>query len=507
MKSTRTIIPGPPGTGKTYRLINVHLEHELQQLKTESKKILYISFSNAAAEEARKRINELYPGNEIIVSTMHSFGTSMLKIDTNTQLLEGKTWNTFKNYSGICKDLNFENVQRDNGYREYKNNYMKIIEYHRNKLVDVEDAAIELGLIDYINMGLCKQILQDLNDYKRDYDMFEFSDMISEFVKKDMCPSLDAVFLDEAQDLSPLQWEMFFYIESQCKRSYIAGDDDQTIYSFQGASPEIFINLEGTMDPQTISRRVPRSVHRLALSILDNLDIRREKEWIPRDAEGSVIEDHTLEDIDFSSGQWMILTRTNDQMKFIAEHLETTGYRFDCKFNDLLPFELIEAIRIWDRLNKGATVSGEEAKKVYQFLTFKDEQIKYKFSSGASLDGVEYVDMDELRINHGLLVAGSWELFNISKDQKNYIQDLINNGDNLLHPARIKVSTIHSVKGEESDNVILFTDLEPIIYRAAQKDKDTEHRLFFVGVTRAKENLYIMSRNFKHQYIIGGEIV
>jgi superfamily I DNA/RNA helicase len=120
LKSTRTIIPGPPGTGKTYRLINVHLEHELQQLKTESKKILYISFSNAAAEEARKRINELYPGNEIIVSTMHSFGTSMLKIDTNTQLLEGKTWNTFKNYSGICKDLNFENVQRDNGYREYK---------------------------------------------------------------------------------------------------------------------------------------------------------------------------------------------------------------------------------------------------------------------------------------------------------------------------------------------------------------------------------------------------
>jgi hypothetical protein len=419
LKSTRTIIPGPPGTGKTYRLINVHLEHELQQLKTESKKILYISFSNAAAEEARKRINELYPGNEIIVSTMHSFGTSMLKIDTNTQLLEGKTWNTFKNYSGICKDLNFENVQRDNGYREYKNNYMKIIEYHRNKLVDVEDAAIELGLIDYVNMGLCKQILQDLNDYKRDYNMFEFSDMISEFVKKDMCPSLDAVFLDEAQDLSPLQWEMFFYIESQCKRSYIAGDDDQTIYSFQGASPEIFINLEGTMDPQTVSRRVPRSVHRLALSILDNLDIRREKEWIPRDAEGSVIEDHTLEDIDFSSGQWMILTRTNDQMKFIAEHLETTGYRFDCKFNDLLPFELIEAIRIWDRLNKGAIVSGEEAKKVYQFLTFKDDQIKYKFCSGASLDGVENVDMDELRINHGLLVAGSWELFNISKDQKN----------------------------------------------------------------------------------------
>ena len=507
MKQDRTIIPGPPGTGKTYRLVNVHLNNELHQLKTESKKILYISFSNAAADEARKRINELYPGNEIIVSTMHSFGTSMLKIDTNTQLLEGKTWNNFKNYSGICKDLNFENIQRENGYREYKNNYMKIIEYHRNKLVEVEDAAIELGLIDYINMGLCKQILQDLNDYKRDYKMFEFSDMISEFVKKDMCPSLDAVFLDEAQDLSPLQWDMFFYIESKCKRSYIAGDDDQAIYSFQGASPEIFINLQGTMDSQIISRRVPKSIHKLALSILDNLDIRREKEWIPRDAEGSVIEDHNLEDIDFSSGQWMILTRTNEQMKYIVEYLETTGYRFDCKFNDLLPFNLVEAIQIWERLNKGAIVPAQEAKKIYEYLTCKDNHLKYKFSSGASLDDVDYVDLDELQLHHGLQVTGSWELFDISKEQKNYIKNLIDHGDDLSKPARIKVSTIHSVKGEESDNVILFTDLEPIIYRSAQKDKDTEHRLFFVGVTRAKENLYIMSRNFKHQYIIGGEIV
>ena len=506
LHSNRTIIPGPPGTGKTYRLINHHLANELQT--TSPDKIVYISFSNAAANEARKRIELLYPNKEVIVSTLHSLGTRELQLDTNAQLLQGTNWNGFKNYSQICQDLEFETVTNESGIPEYRNNYMKVIDYARSKkIIDLEDAAIQLDVIDSIDMGLCNQIKQDLDDYKRDFNMFEFSDMISEFIKRDKCPSLDVVFLDEAQDLSPLQWDMFFYIESRCKRSYIAGDDDQTIYAFQGADPTIFINLEGTLDAQEQSRRVPRSVHRVAMRILENVEHRRDKVWIPRDAEGEVIEDMSLENIDFSTGEWMILTRTNDQMKFIAEHLETTGYRFDCKFNDLLPFELIEAIRIWDRLNKGAIVSGEEAKKVYQFLTFKDDQIKYKFCSGASLDGVEYVDMDELRINHGLLVAGSWELFNISKDQKNYIQDLINNGDNLLHPARIKVSTIHSVKGEESDNVILFTDLEPIIYRSAQKDKDTEHRLFFVGVTRAKENLYIMSRNFKHQYIIGGEII
>ena len=77
--------------------------------------------------------------------------------------------------------------------------------------------------------------------------MFEYSDMISKFVEEDKCPPLHCVFLDEAQDLSPLQWDMFFYIESKCARSYIAGDDDQTIYTFQGADPNIFINLKGVL--------------------------------------------------------------------------------------------------------------------------------------------------------------------------------------------------------------------------------------------------------------------
>ena len=74
------------------------------------------------------------------------------------------------------------------------------------------------------------------------------------FVKKDKRLALDAVFLDEAQDLSPLQWDMFFHIEEQCKRSYIAGDDDQTIYGFQGADPSIFINLRGEIGEFNIAQ-------------------------------------------------------------------------------------------------------------------------------------------------------------------------------------------------------------------------------------------------------------
>jgi DNA helicase-2/ATP-dependent DNA helicase PcrA len=503
----RTIIAGPPGTGKTHTLIHKHLYNELYINKTDPKKICYITFSNAAADEARERIQKEYPTFEFDwISTMHSMGTKMLNIDTNAQLLKDKNWNAFKNKYGHT-DMHFETIERENGFHEYKNQYMKIIEYSRSTKTSLQDAAIKLDLIDYISEPLLEQINQDIIDYKRDYNMFEFSDMISDFVEKRLCPSLDVIFLDEAQDLNPLQWEMFFYIESQCERSFVAGDDDQAIYAFQGADPKTFINLKGTADHQTLSRRVPRQIHKMAISILENIDERREKTWEPREAEGKVIENLEIEDIDFSTGQWMILTRTNDQMKQLVPLFQNLGYRFDCKFNDLLPLEIIKAINDWNRLNKGASISGEEAQNIYQFLRFDKGDVKYGFSSGKSLTNIDSVDMDELRMEHGLIAHGDWTALRFKEYQTNYIKDLITSGEDLSKPARIKLSTIHSVKGEESENVILFTDLERIIYEAAQVNKDTEHRLFFVGVTRAKQNLFIMNQGYEYQYNIGEEII
>jgi len=336
--------------------------------------------------------------------------------------------------------------------------------------------------------------------------MIEYSDMIKKFVEKDKCPPLTAVFLYEAQDLNPLKCDMFFYIESKCERSFIAGDDDQTIYTFQGASEDIFINLEGEKDPRIESRRVPRAVHKVALSILEHIDNRMIKEWEPRDAEGKVFFNQSIENIDFNEGQWMIIARTNKMLYPIRDYLTSLSLRFDSKINDLLPNSLLEAYRVWIRLNKGASVGGEEAKLIYEYLNVGKKIVKHGYASGKSLENIPYVDLDDLMMDHGLLISGSWEQLNIPEESKLYMKELLASGDDLFNKPRIKVSTIHNVKGEECENVVLFTDLERVIYESARRNPNPEHRLFFVGVTRTKENLYIMQSTEEYNYSVGDPI-
>ena len=75
---------------------------------------------------------------------------------------------------------------------------------------------------------------------------------------------------------------------------------------------------------------------------------------------------------------------------------------------------------------------------------------------------------------------------------KNYIRSMRRNGENLKESPRIKLSTIHSVKGGEEDNVVLLTDLTHNTKKSYDKNQDDETRLFYVGATRTKEHLHII---------------
>jgi len=69
------------------------------------------------------------------------------------------------------------------------------------------------------------------------------------------------------------------------------------------------------------------------------------------------------------------------------------------------------------------------------------------------------------------------------------------NGEDIspIVEPRIKLSTIHGAKGDERQNTVLMLDIDYNSFTAYQKNPNPEHRLFFVGITRTVENLYLVN--------------
>ena len=380
-------------------------------------------------------------------------------------------------------------------------------------MISLQEASIQLNYHQgSVDIFFVEQLERDIEYYKKSNVMYEFSDMIKLFVEEKKHLALDAIFLDEAQDLNPLQWNMFFYIESRCKRSYIAGDDDQTIYNFQGADSNIFIDLDGERDDQEKSYRVPKAVHRKALEILPYISKRVDKKWYPKDEEGELIENCYLEELDFNEGEWMILATTNKLLKDFSEHFYRKGLRIFGKGNTILPQKTLEAYRTWNKLNNGELATVEETKNMWTYLNYNKNHIKYGYSSGKTLSSEEIISLDILKKKHGLLIEGDWQQLSFDEDVKKYIKSILKSGDDLSTDPRIELSTIHGAKGRERENIVLCIDYgtetqSTMLAQKAAEDPDSTHRLFFVGTTRAMKRLYILSPLTAHYYTIGGQII
>ena len=113
-------------------------------------------------------------------------------------------------------------------------------------------------------------------------------------------------------------------------------------------------------------------------------------------------------------------------------------------------------------------------------------------------DSGELFTLDMLKEHYGLLDAPIWHeaLGKIAHDKRDYMISVLRHGSKLSDGSRIKLSTIHGAKGGEADNVMLLMDLSPKFARDFQKNGDDVHRLFYVGVTRAKQSLHLVLPKF-----------
>ena len=107
-----------------------------------------------------------------------------------------------------------------------------------------------------------------------------------------------------------------------------------------------------------------------------------------------------------------------------------------------------------------------------------------------------------LQDNVGLLANGKWQEVITGLDPEDILlfESLVKSEDIFKNKARIRLSTIHGIKGGESDNVVVICDISYRTWKKFNIEPDDEHRVFYVAVTRAKKNLFLLQPETKYSY-------
>ncbi len=487
----KTIVLGPPGTGKTHTL----LEQVEKYLKnTDPDKIGYFAFTKKAANEAKARAMDKFNYTEDDLPyfrTLHSLAFRKLGINKD-QVMQKRHYEDLGRKLNLFLDYN-EYDEEETGIFTTKSDYLRLIHLAKLRNITLEQQ-IKLGEhnteVDYDTLV---HLEQKIKDYKKLHNLIDYNDMILDFNKSDKTPKFDVVFIDEAQDLSLMQWDMAKTIWNKTEDTFIAGDDDQAIFRWAGADVDSFITQTGKLLNLTQSRRIPRAIHDFALGIIKRVSKRRYKEWGPRDYQGSLNFHDDIKGLNMSSGEWLILTRTRHMLEEVEEEMKERGWYFENRFKKLPEKDAAEAAAEWEAGRKGQPLNYKQIERIYSFMSSNHaEKIKLK---GMTKEGLH--DISALKKDYGLKTDTVWykAFDDLGFRRKNYIRSMRRNGENLKNKPRIQLSTIHSVKGGERNNVVLLTDLTHNTNKSYLKNPDDETRLFYVGATRTKENLHIIRPN------------
>jgi len=342
---------------------------------------------------------------------------------------------------------------------------------------------------DEIDWGELDRVSRTLASYKKIHKLMDFTDLLEQWLKVGMSPKLDAVFVDEAQDLSALQWDFVEKLTEKVEDRYVAGDDDQAIYRWAGADVERLIHLPGRRIVLDQSYRVPIAVHRMATNLLSRIPGRVPKRFKPADVPGSVNWHFDSEEVDLSKGQWLLLSRNSYLNKGLEDICLRNGYPFQSLKHSPLENDSLKAIIAWTRLCAGKTATGDEVRLIYRFMGIRKRTDKERI-----------YELQELKLEPGI-----WHerLIKIPSAEREYYISARRQGESLIGEPRIKINTIHAVKGGEADNVLLLTDMAARSYKYMQQYPDDETRVFYVGMTRAKQNLHLVQPQTNLFYEIG----
>jgi DNA helicase-2/ATP-dependent DNA helicase PcrA len=472
-------------------------------------RIGFLSFTRKATEEARDRAMARFNlASEDLpwFRTLHSIVFRCLGLSRG-EVVTSKHNKQVADLMGVR--LSF-GIQRDDGEvstgSEIGDRLFFYYDVARNKTLDPMEYFRKLQDPD-ISESRFKLFVDTYEMFKKRNDLVDYTDMMQRFLDGQgvmSVPRLERLFLDEAQDFTRLQWRVVGMMVRNCERSHLAGDDDQSIYGWAGADIATFLKLrERGYKVLEKSYRLPRSVFKVADKISSRISQRFDKTWHPRDCEGSVSRIPSIRNIDMGRGKWLVLARNYYLLEQAEQVCRTLGWSYESKSWSPRKSEVVRAIRYWDRLKEGGRLETDEVKAMYTMMEV-GKGVKRGFKTMPSASSREEWGLKDLVARGGLLAnpAAPWEdaLSKIDSKDRNYIKKVVQGEGSMSEEPRIILSTIHGAKGGECESVVLIPDMSFATYRGFQGNPDGEHRVYYVGATRAKENLILVDNQTSRSY-------
>lgn len=454
-EKNQLLIVAGPGSGKT-TVLTQRIVHLINYKNIAPQNCLAITFTRKAAQEMRERLAKLLNGNakSVNIHTFHSLCFSILK----------------ENYEKAGLNENF------------------IVMSEQEKSLCKDEIILEkaLGFDDLILLSV-KLLTEDENILNIYRNRFKYT------------------FVDEYQDIDENQYKLIRLLVPDNGNIFVIGDPNQAIYGFRGGDAKFFNNFtEDYPDAQIINLknnyRSTNSIVDASNQMINSFNIismydkphekitihtaptdKAEAEFVASTIE-SLIGGHSFFSLDsqrsegdecnYSFSDFAILYRTSSQLPPIIEAIKRTGMPFVNLSNDLLC----------------------EKKPIRNFLNNLDEnemvseQIKSSYNELAK-------EVDEYILKYLLNLAEN------HNDKNGFIHEIsfLTEADTLdKRSDKITLMTLHSAKGLEFKCVFIVgleNDILPLYRSKEPEEIEEERRLLYVGMTRAKERLFLTHAN------------
>ncbi len=430
-------------------------------------RIAVLTFTKKANEVILTRAIEKFGFNEKDAPywvTLHALAYRRLGLRRN-EVMGPKNYTEIGNALGLTFGGSVAAIEEGfYGGRNKGDRYQFLDGFARNRMITTEEAfRLCAGDGDEeLNKFEMRRFSNTLLSYKKDRGILDFTDML-EIPQGSI--DVDVVIVDEAQDLSTLQWDYLRRVViPNAQRVYIAGDDDQAIYQWSGADVVQFQTLPGRRVILDQSHRIPRAIHQLAEKISFTIKTRCAKMYKPMDKEGLIRYYSDPEDVDLSvSGTWYLLARNSYLLSQLITIVRDQGYTYSIRGESAIISKHVDAILAYEKWRKGIEPSTA------------DKNLVEKLSTHPWPGTIWHEALDK-----------------IPRNERDWYISVLRRGGSLTKAPRINIGTIHSVKGGESDHVLLMTDMSMATWHAAEMNPDAEKRCWYVGATRARESLHII---------------